>query len=126
MEEFNKEKFINHCCFGCNGFRRTMLEKIEQYRELEPEIVKALMYYRDYLWNAQVKAEDFRALHSSIGENKLREDSVTALRAMADQIESGDFALILNAELPEIPIFSGKDKSFTNIEITLAKHYIGG
>ncbi len=126
MLDFDKEKFINHCCPHCDRFRKTMLEKIEQYRDSEPEMVKALIYYRDELWDAQVKNEERRARFNVVGEEQLCKDAVIALRAMADQIEKGSFALLLHAELPQVPIFSKEDSSISNIEITLAKHFMGG
>lgn len=88
-------------------------------------MVKSLEYYRDQLWQDQMKISSFHELEHSIGEEQLKVNMVTALRALADRIEK-EWCLVLHAELPQVPIFSGKDDMVTGIKITLAKNYLGG
>lgn len=128
-KSFDKEKFINHCCPSCNKGRAIFLEKIEQYRQSDPEMVTWLEEYRDRLWRDEVKKEEFRKLIRSRTDEQLKKDTATALRAMADKVEEGGMHFMIGCELPKLPIFSGEDdveRYYSNISVSMVAGPLGG
>jgi len=84
---FDKERFLNACSCGCTKERQVMLDKIEQYRESEPVMVKYLEWYRDQMWRDQVKTDEFRKENHK-DEKGLRKKTIASLRAMANLLET--------------------------------------
>lgn len=123
---FDKDKFINYCCPPCNKGRQLLLDKIEQYRESEPDLTQHMEGYRDRLWLDQVKSDQYRQLRMEKGDEQLSKDVVVALRAVADKIEQSGGHFIIHCELPELPIFSGEDHYSAIIEVGLVSGPLGG
>jgi hypothetical protein len=127
---FNKEEFINECpCLPCTTSRQLLLDKIEQYRETDPEMSKHLEWYRDRLWQDQIKAGDFREMLRNRGEDQLNKDTAAALRAMADKLEESGMHFMIRCVLPTVPIFSGKDdhdRYGSYIEVAIVAGPLGG
>lgn len=121
---FNKEKFLKGCSCGCTkAYQEGLLDKIEQYRQSEPEMIKYLEWYRDRLWDDQVKSETFREEYHKIGEEAMRKKTIAALRAVADLLEStsGCDPGIYSCELPEEPIAKSLPKNIVDeIKVTLS------
>lgn len=116
---FDKEKFFNDCSCGCTKERQVMLDKIEQYRDSEPVMIKYLEWYRDQMWDEQVKKDAFRKEERDIGEEAMRKKTIASLRAVADLLEStsGCWPGIYSCELPEEPLL--KD-TIDTIRVTLS------
>jgi hypothetical protein len=115
---FDKEKFLNDCMCGCTKERQVMLDKIEQYRETEPVMVKYLEWYRDHMWREQVKKDAFRKENHK-DEEAMRKKTIASLRAMADLLEttSGVWPGIYHCELPEEPLLKN---TIDTIKVTLS------
>lgn len=124
--EFNIEEFINYCCPSCNKSRASLLNKIEQYKISEPEMVRNLEFYRDRLWDDQVREKVFRKKRSKKGDKEFNKEAIIALRAMADKIENPDGGFMISCELPSVPIFSGEDDFGASIHICFVKAPLGG
>ena len=126
---FDKEKFCNHCCGPCNKGRVLFLEKIEYYREHDPEIVKWLEWHRDRLWDDMVRGDQFSKERHTLGDEEYNKKVAEALRAMADKIEQPGMHFIVDAEIPKLPIFSGEDhveRYASHIEVTIVAGPLGG
>lgn len=127
---FDKEKFLGACQCGCSKGRQVILDKIEQAKDSEPELVKYLEWYRDDLWNKQMKDEAYRKLRYDIGDDQLNKNTIIALRAMADKLEEPGYHFMIHCELPKLPIFAAKidepDGYAANISVTLVRCPLGG
>jgi hypothetical protein len=123
---FDKDKFINHCCIPCNNSRKLFLDKIEQYRQSEPDMVRYMEWYRDRLWLDQVKGDQYRKLRMEKGDKQLNKEAAAALRAMADKIEQPGCHFMIHCELPELPILSGDDHYCAKIDVGIVSGPLGG
>jgi hypothetical protein len=126
---FDKEKFLNSCACGCTKSRQAILDGIEKYRESDPDMVKYLEWYRDDLWNKEVKKQEYNQLTSSFTDEQLKKHTATTLRAMADKVEQGGMHFMIDCELPQLPIFSGNDaveRYYSHISVTLVAGPLGG
>lgn len=126
--DFSKEEFLNNCCLcGCDKkSRETLLMKIEEFKNSDPDTAKFLIRHRDELVRNDKKQLDYRKLRIDLGDKEVEKRTVIALRALADKVEYLGPGLILYCELPEVPIFSGKDDYFTGIDLSVAKCPLGG
>lgn len=126
---FDRQRFVTHCCGPCNKGREQFLEKIEFYREHDPDIVKWLEWYRDRLWDDQVRGDQFHKARHELGDPEYNKKVAAALRAMADKVEQSGMHFIVGAELPKLPIFSGDDdieRYAAHIEVTVVAGPLGG
>lgn len=126
---FDRNKFVNHCCGPCNKGREEFLAKIEFYREHDPEMAKWLEWHRDRLWADQVRDDQFRNDRHKFGDAEYNKKVAAALRAMADKVEEEGMHFIVNAEIPELPIFSGADhieRYASHIQVTIVAGPLGG
>ena len=120
---------MNSCSCGCTKSYQVLFDKIEQYRESEPEMVKYLEWYLDRLWSDYVKNEEYRKMRVERGDDQVAKDAATALRAMADKLEQNGPHFMISCALPELPIFSGKDsieRYFSHIEVSMVAGPLGG
>lgn len=127
--KFDKEKFLNYCCGACRKSRQILIDKIEQYKSSEPEMVQYLEWYRARAWQSQVKSENFHKMLNERGEKQLNKDAAEALRAVANKLEESGMHFMIDCELPLMPIFSGKDhveKYHSHIEVSLVSGPLGG
>lgn len=127
-EEFNKEEFMAACCScGCDRpGREAILEGIESLKDSNPVLSKQLTYYRDDLFQKDKKDKAYRAHLRDVGEQEINRQTVEALRAMANKIETRGMHFMLHCTLPTVPIFSGEDDMVANITVTLASRPMGG
>ena len=126
---FDKEKFLNDCMCGCTKRRQILLDKIEQYRETEPEMVQYLEWYRDQIWNDLVDSEEYHQMRIKRGDDQLNKDTATALRAVADKLEENGQHFMIRCVLPKLPIFSGDDhieRYGCRIEVSMVAGPLGG
>lgn len=126
---FDKEKFLMSCPCGCTKSRQVILDKIEAARETEPELVKYLEWYRDRLWEDQVKDMKYREEERELGTEEYEKKVVASLRAMADKIEQKGMHFIIGAELPKLPIFAGDDhveRYHSHISVSIVAGPLGG
>jgi len=126
---FDKEKFLNSCPCGCTRSRQAILDGIEKYRESEPKMVQYLEWYRDHLWDVQVRDEIYRQEERELGDEEYAKKVATALRAMADKIEQPGMHFIVKSELPKLPIFSGDDRFeryAAHISVSIVAGPLGG
>lgn len=77
---------------------------------------------KDYYNGSKRKYE---LMHSLFEEAQIKEKTVEALRAMADRIESGHM-LLVHADLPQLPIFSGEDDFHSSIDAKIISGPMGG
>jgi hypothetical protein len=126
---FDKEKFLNACSCGCTKERQVILDKIEQYRESEPVMVRYLEWYRDRLWQDVIKNDNWHKMRVERGDKQLNKDAAAALRAMADKLEQPGMHFMVGCVLPRLPIFDGEDdveRWCSYIEVSLMAGPIGG
>lgn len=132
-KEFDKEEFMrNVCACGCNKRgREIILEKIEKYKDSEPEFAKQLIYYRDRLVKDDDKHRDYQKLKEQFNWSEAEQNKKVAetLRAYADKLEERGHHFMIYCKLPNLPIFSGKDEVeayYSDIEISMVKTPLGG
>lgn len=126
---FDKEKFLNDCMCGCTKARQVLLDKIEQYKDTEPEMVRYLEWYKERAWDDYVRGETYRLMRVERGDEQLAKDTATALRAMADKLESEGSHFMIGCSLPTLPIFSDEDRveSYSaHISVTMVAGPLGG
>ena len=114
---------------GCTKQRQVLLDKIEQYKDSEPEMVKYLQWYVERTWDDQVRDDTYRQDLRDLGDEEYEKRTVAALRAMADKIEQKGMHFIIGAELPKLPIFSGDDhieRYMAHIKVTIVAGPLGG
>lgn len=127
--EFNREKFLKDGCMcGC-GRRELLLDKIEAFKETDPEVSQFLTYYRDNMVAADAKIMAYHKLRMELGDKEIEGKAVEALRAMADKLEECGAHFIIYCNLPALPIFSGKDMAesyHSHIEVSMVAAPLGG
>lgn len=122
---FDKEKFLAGCCScGCDrSGREAILAGIEYLKDSNPELSQQLIYYRDHLFDADLRRDKFYALRKDMGEKELNHFAAKTLRAMADKLEENGSHFMIDCQLPKLPIF---DEYSSSIEVHLVRGPLGG
>ncbi len=123
-EEFDADKFIKYRLHG-KGYRKTLLEKIEHFHELDYNTERYLIALKYLLWNEDVKRRESEKLITSFKDGKLlKSEIVDKLRKLADEIEKisdDDNIYVSHVILPNLPLFTYQktDQYFDGIELNL-------
>lgn len=126
---FDKELFLNECMCGCTKSRQILLDKIEQYKDTEPEMVQYLKWHRDRIWNDLIDSEEYRKMRVERGDDQLTKDTAAALRTVADKLEQSGDHFMVHCVLPKLPVFSGDDpveRYGCRITVTMVAGPLGG
>jgi hypothetical protein len=104
--------------------------KMAWAKEIEDEdLYNMLKYYKLEQERNQNPRNEYHRMRSRLGDREVDRRTVEALRAMADYIEKKGPHFIIGADLPNLPIFSGKDhveRYVSHIEVTLVAGPLGG
>jgi uncharacterized small protein (DUF1192 family) len=110
------------------------LEKIESKITLAKEmgdedLVRMLQFYKEHQERASKPSNEYHRMRARLGDKETNRKAAEALRAMADKIEQPGMHFMVGCDLPELPIFSGKDhveRYVSHISITLVAGPLGG
>lgn len=95
----------------------------------DKDLFNMIDFYKKYFEQRQNADNKFRRMRSRLGDREANRRTTEALRAMADYIEKDGPHFIVNCDLPNLPIFSGKDsieRFSSHIEVMLVAGPIGG
>lgn len=95
----------------------------------DKDLADMLKYYKLERERNQKPQNEYHRLRARIGEKEFSRRTAEALRAMADKIEQNGPHFIIGADIPGLPIFSGKDhveKYVSHIEVTIVAGPLGG
>lgn len=95
----------------------------------DKDLADMLKYYKLERARNQKPQNEYHKIRARIGEREFVRRTAEALRAMADKIEQPGMHFIVGADLPELPIFSGKDhveRYASHIEVTIVAGPLGG
>lgn len=98
-------------------FVENTIEKVPE--GADPDIIKALNYYKERLEGSRKRQDDFRDLRIKLGDNELERHTILALRAMATKLETTGTLGIYFVKLPCDPP-APKDKVMDQIELTVS------
>jgi len=95
----------------------------------DEDLYNMLKYYKAERERNQKPRDEFHKMRCRLGDREVDRRAAEALRAMADKIEQKGPHFIVGCDLPQLPIFSGKDhveRYVSHIEITLVAGPLGG
>lgn len=95
----------------------------------DEDLYNMLKYYRLERERNQKPRNEYHHMRSRLGDREVDRRAAEALRAMADKIEQNGPHFIIGADLPQLPIFSGKDRVeqyVSHIEVTIVAGPLGG
>lgn len=95
----------------------------------DKDLADMLKYYKLERERNQKPRNEFHRMRCRLGDREVDRRTAEALRAMADKIEQQGPHFIIGCDLPELPIFSGKDhveRYVSHIEVTIVAGPLGG
>lgn len=95
----------------------------------DEDLHNMLKYYKLERERNQKPQNEFHRMRSRLGDREVDRRTAEALRAMADYIEKRGPHFIIGCDLPNVPIFSGKDhveRYVSHIEVTIVAGPLGG
>jgi len=95
----------------------------------DEDLHNMLKYYKLERERNQKPQNEFHRMRSRLGDREVDRRTAEALRAMADYIEKKGPHFIIGCDLPNVPIFSGKDhveRYVSHIEVTIVAGPLGG
>lgn len=105
--------------------QRLALKIAEADKNGDSETVTLLTYYQSSLIRRDEKERKFRSLQRTIGDDKLREKTIQALKDMAKVLEegTGSWPGIYYCEIPDDPI--RKETFMASLEVTISYPWPG-
>ncbi len=95
----------------------------------DKDLADMLKYYKLERARNQKPQNEYHKMRSRIGEREFTRRTAEALRAMADKIEQPGMHFIIGADIPQLPIFSGKDhveQYHSHISVSIVAGPLGG
>lgn len=95
----------------------------------DEDLYNMLKYYKLERERNQKPQSEFHRMRSRLGDREVDRRTAESLRAMADYIEKRGPHFIIGCDLPQLPIFSGKDhveRYVSHIEVTIVAGPLGG
>lgn len=95
----------------------------------DEDLYNMLKYYKAERERNQKPRNEYHQMRCRLGDREVDRRTAEALRAMADYIEKKGPHFIIGADLPNLPIFSGKDhveRYVSHIEVTMVAGPLGG
>lgn len=95
----------------------------------DEDLHNMLKYYKLERERNQKPRNEYHSMRCRLGDREVNRRTAEALRAMADKIEQPGMHFIIGADLPRLPIFSGKDhveRYVSHIEVTIVAGPLGG
>lgn len=107
-------------------YERALQEKIDWAKDFgDKDLLNYLIWYQERSVRDKEKDNKFRTMRARLGDKETNRRAAEALRAMADKLEQGGMHFMIGCDLPELPIFSGKEY-VSHIEVTVAAGPMGG
>lgn len=111
-------------------FDEKLIAKIAWAKEIgDKDLEDMLTYYKLTRDRKDTEDREYRRLSSRLGDKELTRQACEALRAMADYLEKSGPHFMIHCQLPNMPIFSGKDhveRYHSHIEISMVACPLGG
>jgi hypothetical protein len=95
----------------------------------DKDLYNMLKFYQSERERNQKPCNEFHRMRVRLGDRELNRKAAEALRAMADKVEQPGMHFIVGCDLPQLPIFSGKDhveRYASHITVTIVAGPLGG